>query len=107
MKLLLTSLMICLLGTAAHSDGLRWAESAYGRSANLLPPAGTRAGFHLLAPSETGVTFTNVLTDAKASENQIRLNGSGVAIGDVNGDGRPDIYLCGLESPNALFLNLG
>src|SRR5260221_1318842 len=35
------------------------------------------------------------------------MHGSGVAIGDVNGDGRPDIYLCRIEGPNALYINDG
>src|SRR5207248_3417667 len=45
--------------------------------------------------------------DAKAAENQIRLNGSGVALGDVDRDGLCDIYLCRLEGANALYRNLG
>ncbi len=79
-----------------------------GFHARPLPvPASGRAGFTLLPPPETGLHFTNVLSDAKAAENQIRLNGSGVALGDVDGDGWCDIYLCGLENGNALFKNLG
>lgn len=30
-----------------------------------------------------------------------------MAVGDVDGDGRPDIYLCALQGPNRLFLNRG
>ena len=33
--------------------------------------------------------------------------GYGLAIGDVDGDGLPDIYFCNLQGPNALFRNLG
>ena len=39
--------------------------------------------------------------------NRVLANGSGVAVGDFDNDGLPDIYLCGLESPNALYKNLG
>ena len=46
-----------------------------------------RAGFTLLDPATTGITFTNYLSDTKAAENQIRLSGSGVALGDIDGDG--------------------
>jgi hypothetical protein len=53
------------------------------------------------------VHFSNQLSDQNAANNQILLNGSGVAIGDVDGDALPDIYLCGLDGPNALFRNLG
>ncbi|MDX1953102.1 MAG: VCBS repeat-containing protein [Verrucomicrobiota bacterium] len=64
-------------------------------------------GFTLLAPASTGVEFTNILSSEAAAENQIRLNGSGVALGDVNGDGLADIYLCRLGDANALYLNQG
>jgi len=66
-----------------------------------------KAGFTLVDPAVTGVTFTNRLSDEAAAANQIRLNGSGVALGDVNGDGWTDLFFCGLESGNALFLNRG
>ncbi len=33
--------------------------------------------------------------------------GSGIAIGDVDGDGLPDIFFVGKDSPNALYLNRG
>lgn len=94
-------------GHLALAQSLSWIPTDDGRRTKLPTPVSTRAGFRLLNPGETSVTFTNVLSEAKASENQIRLNGSGVALGDVNGDGRPDLYFCGLESSNALFLNLG
>src|SRR5947208_11067385 len=35
------------------------------------------------------------------------MNGSGVALGDYDGDGLCDIYLCNLNGTNALFRNLG
>ncbi|MCI0746061.1 MAG: FG-GAP-like repeat-containing protein [Verrucomicrobia subdivision 3 bacterium] len=72
----------------------------------MVPP-GQVEGLRLLSARETGVGFVNQLSDQNAANNQILLNGSGVAIGDVDGDGLPDIYLCGLEGPNALFRNLG
>ncbi len=73
----------------------------------LQVPTTGRTGFTRLEPGQTGVTFTNHLADRTAAENQIRLIGSGVALGDVDGDGWCDIYLCQLEGPNALLRNLG
>ncbi len=64
-------------------------------------------GFSLLDETATGIGFTNQLTPWAVAENQIRLNGSGVALGDVDGDGLCDIYVCRLEGPNALWRNLG
>ncbi len=73
----------------------------------LTVPAAGRAGFALLDADSTGIRFTNSLADASVARNQVLLNGSGVVLGDVDGDGRPDIYLCRLEGPNALYRNLG
>jgi hypothetical protein len=59
-------------------------------------------------PSQkTGITFTNLLGDERSLTNQVFLNGSGVAAGDVDGDGLWDLYFAGLDSPNALYRNLG
>ena len=77
------------------------------RRTQLVVAQGQSEGFRLLPARETGVHFVNQLSDQNAANNQILLNGSGVAIGDVDGDGLPDIYLCGLDGPNALFRNLG
>ena len=66
-----------------------------------------QTGFTSLASESTGLAFTNRLSEAEAAENQIRLNGSGVALGDVDGDGWCDVYLCGLGNANALFRNQG
>lgn len=64
-------------------------------------------GLTRLSPETTGVAFTNSLADQVAAANQIRLNGSGVALADFDGDGLCDIYLCALDGGNALFRNLG
>jgi hypothetical protein len=92
---------------AAFAAELKWEPIPAGRRAILSVPVQGKAGFTLMPANQTGVLFTNVLSDARAAENQIRLNGSGVALGDVDGDGLPDIYLCGLENRNALYHNLG
>ena len=73
------------------------------RRASLVVSQGQGEGFRLLSARETGLHFINQLSDQNAANNQILLNGSGVAIGDVDGDELPDIYFCGLDGPNALF----
>jgi hypothetical protein len=60
-----------------------------------------------LSPSSTGIDFTNTLGQQKGLTNRVYMNGSGVALGDIDGDGWCDIYLCGLDNPNALYRNLG
>jgi hypothetical protein len=56
---------------------------------------------------ETGVYFTNVLQGDAYATNAVAHNGAGVAIGDIDGDGRQDIYLCSLQGRNRLYRNLG
>jgi hypothetical protein len=60
-----------------------------------------------MSPDQTGITFTNQLSKEGAAANQILLNGSGVAAGDVDGDGWCDLYFCRLEGANVLYRNLG
>ena len=86
---------------------LKWqAFPGYRAAVLTLPPSG-RTGFSLLSPAETGLVFTNELSDLAVARNRILENGSGVALGDVDGDGLCDVYLCRLEGDNVLFRNLG
>jgi VCBS repeat protein/ASPIC/UnbV protein len=67
----------------------------------------SKPGFTLLSPAVTGITFTNRIAQQRHLTNQILLNGSGVAAGDVDGDGWSDLYFCALDGPNKLFRNRG
>ena len=60
-----------------------------------------------MLPRQTGIGFANTLREETWLANRHYVNGSGVALGDVDGDDRPDIFLARLEGPNALYLNRG
>jgi hypothetical protein len=77
------------------------------RAVPLAVGASQRPGFTLMPPAQTGVGFANVLPESRHITNQILLNGAGVAAGDVDGDGLPDLYLCATHGTNALYRNLG
>ena len=66
--------------------------------------------FKLLSSKQTGVRFSN---DIKESEDlnvlnyEYFYNGGGVAVGDINNDGLPDLLFTANSKPCKLFLNLG
>lgn len=71
-----------------------------------MPPAG-KIGFTAVTPAQAGIHFTNWLPEERYLTNQILLNGSGVAAGDIDGDGLCDLFFCGIDRPSVLYRNLG
>ncbi len=66
--------------------------------------------FTLMPASETGINFeNNVVYEEEFNVYTYRnfYNGAGVGIGDINNDGLPDIYFCGNQASNRLYLNKG
>ena len=64
--------------------------------------------FSSLPASETGLAFENRIEESpevNVFTYRNVFNGGGVGIGDVDGDGRPDVYLTANQGPNKLFLN--
>ena len=84
-----------------------WEESTGYRSAPLQVSESSKNGFQRMPESLTGIGFVNRLSENRYLTNQIYLNGSGVAVGDVDGDGLCDLYFCNLDGPNVLYRNRG
>src|SRR5690349_20586189 len=66
--------------------------------------------FTLLPSSQTGIDFENDVTYTEQfNPYTFRnfYNGGGVAIGDINNDGLPDIFCCSNQHSNKLYLNKG
>ena len=92
---------------AAPVRAADWETNGACRSIALAPVPDHAAGFTRLEPSQTGIVFTNLVSPWRATTNQIYLNGSGVAAGDVDGDGWCDLFFCSLDGSCALYRNLG
>ena len=66
--------------------------------------------FKKVDPKSSGVLFSNQLAESVSFNILSYLyyyNGGGVAIGDVNNDGKEDIYFTSNEGSNKLYLNKG
>lgn len=110
--------MMCLalLLTLLPALGARGAPAGAGVAQEPAPgvkcwpltvPAGGKPGFTLMPGASTGILFTNELSSADENANQNLLNGSGLALGDYDGDGWCDIFLCNLDGSSRLYRNLG
>src|SRR5210317_1865804 len=62
------------------------------------------------SPKDTGVDFVNLIQESDELNILDYLyfyNGGGVAIGDLNNDGLPEIFFSGNQVKNKLYLNKG
>ena len=66
--------------------------------------------FELRTAKSTGIEFNNRIVESDTFNiltDEYIFNGGGVAVGDFNNDGLPDLYFTGSQVPNALYLNKG
>ena len=80
------------------------------KEATSSEPTEENTLFTLLPSDSTGIEFLNAVQNQKKFnifKYRNFYNGGGVAIGDINDDGLPDIYLTGNMVTNRLYLNKG
>jgi hypothetical protein len=95
---------LCL---AACTGNEQKQETSRGRTA--APPVDSHL-FSLLPSSYTGIQFENRLQetpDLNVFTYRNFYNGGGVAAGDLNGDGKPEVMLTSNQHGNRLYLNKG
>jgi len=79
------------------------AELADVKSFPLPLASNSPPGFTMIAPSQLGIVFSNSV----AVHSIHTLIASGLAAGDVDGDGLCDLYFCSGIGTNVLYRNLG
>ncbi len=99
--------LMFLLPACSTDHETVWVEAEGHRWADVSPGSRGGPGFDQHSASRTGIRFTNHLRPESIAENRNLLNGSGVATGDVDGDGLIDVYFAQLDGPNRLYRNLG
>ena len=73
-------------------------------------PVNSHHLFTRLSSKQTAIHFSNIISyNEEFNPYTFRnfFNGGGVAIGDVNADGLPDIFFCSSQQSNKLYLNKG
>ncbi|MBT8220296.1 MAG: VCBS repeat-containing protein [Bacteroidia bacterium] len=103
--------ILILISFSACQEGpgeLIWKDYPDYSAAKLRIAKGeSDAGLELISSSVSGITFNNEIERASIIENENVLNGSGVALGDINGDGLVDVFFAGMDVDNQLYINQG
>ena len=102
-------LLLITLGllTPSPAAAASWESRPWGRERALEPDRAAGLRLQRIPGSSSGIAFTNALPVERFTTNQIYLNGSGVALGDVDGDGLCDVFLAGLSGRSTLYRNRG
>ena len=100
------SLPLIFLTACADDRPAAW-QDAGGYRWRDLRVRGEQAGFTRIEPDRSGIDFRNTVSESALVRNRYLAQGAGVAIGDVDGDSLPDVFLARTEGCNALYRNLG
>lgn len=97
-------LVAAMLSAAVAAD---WETGDGYRARALELQPGGKPGFMVVDARMAGIQWTNHIALESYSERQNLMNGAGVALGDYDGDGRCDMFLCGKGGRSALLRNRG
>ena len=98
-------LFVSLLATRVFAAN--WNNGQAFRFRELAVPPSGRNHLTEVSSNETGITFRSDVAEDRGVENSIRLAGTGVAAGDVDGDGRCDLFFCSMGGKSVLYRNFG
>src|SRR5438309_9980079 len=100
-------LLLLLIFFESRGFAADWIAEQGFRFRELAVPQPGRNHLTEVSSNETGVTFRSDVAEDRGVENSIRLAGTGVAAGDVDGDGRCDLFFCSMGGKSVLYRNLG
>ncbi len=104
LRLFLTVILLLLYaGCGAESERI-WTVFEGYQTRPLHSPVGEGVGYTEIPRA---IAFGNRISTATFVTNRHVVNGSGVTIGDVDGDEFPDVFLAGMEHASTLHRNLG
>ncbi|MBK7998132.1 MAG: VCBS repeat-containing protein [Verrucomicrobia bacterium] len=106
-KALVSLSAVMFSGLAMVAAELSWEPVSGGRRAALSVSANGKVGFSPVENVRAGIGFVNSIDDRLIMENNNFMEGSGVALGDFDGDGWCDVYFCAISGTNRLYRNLG
>ncbi|MDH3734995.1 MAG: FG-GAP-like repeat-containing protein [Gemmatimonadota bacterium] len=95
------------LGCSAESGPGDWVAGEGFRARRLAVTGSSGVGFAVRSADETGITAANEVSEDLTLENRTLADGSGVAIGDFDSDGLPDVFIARVAFPSVLYRNLG
>ena len=99
---------ICVTLTACGFTLGQTLEPSAPKVINVTPKSGDSGTLlHRITSASVGINFTNLLSRERILENYNLTLGSGVGLGDFDGDGFADLLLPAIDGPNRLFRNLG
>lgn len=98
----------CALAACDRGAPAEWHDEGFVRWRPLERSAsGSAVGFRRVSPDRSGITLANSVAESVYVNNRHLLNGSGVALGDVDGDGLVDVFLGHIAGGSTLYRNLG
>ncbi len=103
-KIYLLLIAILLIACNADKEGTNKHVSATSAAKSY------EISYKLVPPASSGLQFQNNISESprrNVTHYDYMYNGGGVAVADFDNDGLTDIFLCGNDSPNAIYKNTG
>ncbi|MFV1987939.1 MAG: VCBS repeat-containing protein, partial [Gemmatimonadota bacterium] len=105
-SLLIAASIVAVVASGCRENGPGpWVEGEGYRWREVHPEGG--GGFTALDAPRRGIGFRYEVDEDRRYENRVFVEGAGVAIGDVDGDGLADLFFAGFGGDSRLYRNEG